>query len=355
MSVPSYTVRENIPVSLSFYSLIKRTITNFFRRPIVVKILTFLPKCLFQDTVKLANLIIRCRTVFENCELFRSRMETDVYGGDKLATLGLFGERIDQVPRQNSLANRTLNLNFSKEDSLTAARRIRSNLNDPKEEIAILSFSNRSQKADSAFAPFGNSQEGFLARRSNLVYGTDYNSISSRLSCIREAEAYRPDTSLPHYIPYFGAIYSRGVTFIADADDVATPLNFDQFNIISAAAPDMRSGSDESIFFKNKNPKNPSATQYKVLEHKIQAIFNTAIIEGNRHLVLGAFGCGIHGNDTEEVAQVFKKVINQTRYLGRFENITFAIDCEEKKDIFERVFLNLEKSLPSDTKMTTIH
>ncbi len=178
------------------------------------------------------------------------------------------------------------------------------------------------------------SQEGFLARHSNLAIDTDYHKISSRAYPVSEKRKHIAlKAKLTHYIPYFGTVFSKGVTFIVEPDDVANPKNFDQFNIISASAPDMRPGSDESIFFKNHASKNKDAqsNQYEVVKNKIQAIFNTAIIEGNRHIVLGAFGCGIFENETEIVAQIFKKVINQPRYKDRFETFTLPSTARKNK------------------------
>lgn len=344
MCTSEYTVRENVPVNLGSYSMFKNGLTYFFSRPLVVKMLAQLPDCFFRSTVKIANLIIRCQVFFKNSDLCIARMTmySTVHGGDHLDTLEHWGNRVDPISRSNSLKNRKLTLRILNEDCLTAARKIRSSLEDKKEEIAILCFSNRWQKADVAFVPCKESQEGFLARHSNLAIDTDYHKIRQELSVIREAEGYTPKEKLTHYIPYFGTVFTKGVTFIVEPDDVANPKNFDQFNIISASAPDMRPGSDESIFFKNHASKNKDAQsiQYEVVKNKIQAIFNTAIIERNKHIVLGAFGCGIFKNEAEIVARIFKLVLNQPRYKDWFETIYFAINCEEKRNIFEKVFKN---------------
>lgn len=73
---------------------------------------------------------------------------------------------------------------------------------------------------------------------------------------------------------------------------------------------------------------------------RIEAQLNTLKMEGIRHVVLGAFGCGAFGNPTREVAQIYKECIQSCE--DDFDVIAFAIYHAgygpDNYAIFKRVF-----------------
>jgi len=60
-----------------------------------------------------------------------------------------------------------------------------------------------------------------------------------------------------------------------------------------------------------------------VMQNKINMIFKVAIKHGHKDLVLGALGCGVFNNPTEEVARIFKESLKQ--YGHYFKRVCFAI------------------------------
>mmetsp|Transcript_7291 Transcript_7291/g.9282 ORF Transcript_7291/g.9282 Transcript_7291/m.9282 type:complete len:321 (+) Transcript_7291:1118-2080(+) len=62
----------------------------------------------------------------------------------------------------------------------------------------------------------------------------------------------------------------------------------------------------------------------KVMEERILRILTIFEMNGCTDLILGAFGCGVFGNDPEFVAAAFRKIINKS-FRGVFRSITFAI------------------------------
>lgn len=66
-----------------------------------------------------------------------------------------------------------------------------------------------------------------------------------------------------------------------------------------------------------------------------------------RHLVLCAFGCGVHGNDPEMVAEIFKLLLDD-HFQGMFETVVFSIQPSRTYnfDAFIKVFPSAQTSIP---------
>lgn len=60
-------------------------------------------------------------------------------------------------------------------------------------------------------------------------------------------------------------------------------------------------------------------------------------VNGQTHLVLGAFGCGACKNPPKRVAKAFKRILAEEEFEGRFEKITFAVRDPHDEGMF-RVF-----------------
>jgi len=332
----NFGVQENIPVKIDLFLKIKEIVHNFFRRPIVVKVFTYLPHFIFEKYQMLATQIMKCHQIFSEPKHhhYLDEMQVKVYGGDKLGTLRQLEREV--VRKEFSLFNTVIK--FSNNNSLDAARQIREDLGEEGQEakIGIVSFANRRQPGGVGLAPYGGSQEEYLVRRSNLAWGLDprfqTEKLHEEMRKTRQAEGYSDD-EFKHHIPYFGAVISENVTFI----DGVQP---DQFDVISSAAPDLRKGSDESNYLLENFGDLAAFAQHNILENKIRAIFASAVSANIENLVLGAFGTGCFNNDAKEVAKIFSNVLESDTYKGRFNSITFAITEKSKLDIFRETFLH---------------
>ena len=78
---------------------------------------------------------------------------------------------------------------------------------------------------------------------------------------------------------------------------------------------------------------------YSVMKNRLRHMFHVAIKNGNKTLVLGAWGCGAFGNSAKDVAQIFYELLCEEHYEKHFENIIFAIYNDiDKLEIFEKTF-----------------
>lgn len=92
----------------------------------------------------------------------------------------------------------------------------------------------------------------------------------------------------------------------------------------------------------NKNGRAKGVEQSTlddVMTYRLRRMLYMAARYGYRNLVLGAWGCGAFGHDTETVAGYFYKLFFEEGFDEFFDNVAFAIlHDEEKIDAFRRVF-----------------
>ena len=148
-------------------------------------------------------------------------------------------------------------------------------------------------------------QEEELARRSNLVF------------CLPEKYYHLGKT---HYI------YTKDVTFFKDRNYEIIP-SF-QADVITIAAI-------------NLNELDRPEDYTNIMTGKIMSMLFDPIIHGCENIVLSAFGCGVFKNDPDEVASLFKSILD-SGYSKIYKNITFAILNDKNSvgsnfEIFEKI------------------
>lgn len=123
---------------------------------------------------------------------------------------------------------------------------------------------------------------------------------------------------------YFNrALFTPGVVFNHNGEI----FNCD---VITCAAP------NKSAAQKYKNVSDGENT--KVLKSRIKFVLDIAKDNGIETLILGAYGCGVFGQDAREVASIFKEYLSTTHKC--FKTVVFAIPSgrDRNLDTFKRVF-----------------
>ena len=119
-------------------------------------------------------------------------------------------------------------------------------------------------------------------------------------------------------------IYTPGVVFVKD-------LRFKRVDVISVAAPNKNAALTHGV---------TEAENSKALESRIKFVLDIASRHGASTLILGAYGCGVFGQDPVEVANIFKKQLT-TRYQGVFQEVIFAVPPGNRNyQVFNEVFGN---------------
>lgn len=127
----------------------------------------------------------------------------------------------------------------------------------------------------------------------------------------------------------FGGIYSPCVTFFRHNIDYYYALREETFDcpIVTVASLSNREKNeftnDERCYFDDAGYLTDEG---KIIErNKIRTIFRIALENGHDSMVLGAFGCGVYHLHSDEVAALFKNVLNEPEFKNRFKKLVFAI------------------------------
>lgn len=170
-------------------------------------------------------------------------------------------------------------------------------------------------------------QEEELCRRSNLYLSLAYYHNQDY------EQLYENCSEDPQYpIPVYGGIYSPNVTVFRGVDYkfLNTPHHCNVISVPAVRKPNLVNGEMDD-----------RAT--KTMKGKIRTIFRIAIVHSLKDLVLGAFGCGAYGCPAEQTAKLFKEILKESEFKGRFEKVVFAI-IEDKNSngknlsAFKKVF-----------------
>jgi uncharacterized protein (TIGR02452 family) len=118
-----------------------------------------------------------------------------------------------------------------------------------------------------------------------------------------------------------GGIHSRGVRFFRGTDDAGYALWGESvpISVISVPAINQPALVD--------TPEGPRIVPRLVepSREKIRIILRVGALQGHNALVLSAFGCGAFRNPPRHMAELFRDVLREAEFTGRFERIVFAI------------------------------
>lgn len=153
-------------------------------------------------------------------------------------------------------------------------------------------------------------QEEELCRRSNLYLSLVYFHHQDYEQLYQE----HSDDDARYPIPVYGGIYSPHVAVFRDLDYNFLDKPF-HCNVITVSAVKKPTIKGEEM--------DERAT--KMMKGKIRTIFRLAILHALKDLVLGAFGCGSYGCPPDHVARLFKEILKEEEFKGKFQNIVFAI------------------------------
>ncbi|MCC8065780.1 MAG: TIGR02452 family protein [Clostridiales bacterium] len=181
----------------------------------------------------------------------------------------------------------------------------------------------------SATRPGGQTRNGASAQEEDLCRRT---SLLLSLESEAAKRYYDYNNARKTRMGSDGVLLSPNVEVIKDASSEPLDQPF-PISVISCAAPMVRLGLE-----------GLSQQAYEeLLYRRIQGMLLVAAFQGYRHLILGAFGCGVYGNDAALVSDLFARAIKDFTFAGMgsgqfFASIQFAVLCRPGKDYNYREF-----------------
>jgi uncharacterized protein (TIGR02452 family) len=175
---------------------------------------------------------------------------------------------------------------------------------ETKIKTAVLNFAS-AKNPGGGFIGGASAQEESLARSSSLY-----------AALIKDSTMYNFNKGNSSYLYSDYMIYSPNVVFWMDDEGnyLDEPVTVD---VITSPAP------NKGAMLQNKRPEQIAELE-AVFRRCIDKMLALALREGVECLILGAWGCGVFRNDTEEVAGYFREIFD-TKYKDQFPKVVFAI------------------------------
>ncbi len=185
-------------------------------------------------------------------------------------------------------------------------------------KTAVLNFANP-HNAGGGVQNGAMAQEECLCRSSNL-----YPCLLTKKA---QEEYYDYNKNNTDYSFSDRIIYSESVTVFKNDNEVPCLMpeqEWFEISVITCSAP----------YIAKRKYTNKVALK-ELFKKRIKNIFEAALDNDIRVLVLGAFGCGAFQNPPEIVAAAFREVIEENEYKYYFNKIIFAIKSMVNNDPFD--------------------
>jgi uncharacterized protein (TIGR02452 family) len=188
-------------------------------------------------------------------------------------------------------------------------------LNQGSAPVAALNFAS-AKNPGGGFLSGSQAQEESLARSSAL-----YASLTKVMAFYE------------HHRGQGTPLYTHAMILSPDCpvfrDDSGALLSSTQrVTFISSAAPNAGALKDRYPHEFNSIPE--------VLKTRAEYVLALAASQGLKHLVLGAWGCGVFRNDPHLVAQTFMQLLSRDEWRTRFSKVVFSIpDSSPNADVVQ--------------------
>lgn len=200
---------------------------------------------------------------------------------------------------------------------------------------AMLNSSNRigslALNFASAKTPGGGWENGSLAQEESIAYRT------AMVPVLQEFQHQYYDYNRAHLnsgLYNSNMIVSPGVPMFRGDSYELIPIK--ECDILTCAAVNCRVAQRQGISSERIETE---------MKKRVARIIAVAVSAQFPELILGAFGCGVFGNDPEYVASLFKTILVDKEFAKKFDHITFAIkgnpkDSRDSYSIFKKIFEN---------------
>lgn len=173
----------------------------------------------------------------------------------------------------------------------------------PKYKYGVLNFA-------SAYNPGGGFLNGALAQEEALCYSSNLYYLQLQY----ENEFYKYNKNLKTKMYSDRMIYTPDTVFIRNSnyDYLPQPV---LANILTVPAVNIKAA---------KNNRENIEECMIVMKNRMRKILSVFASEGNDRIILGAFGCGVFGNNPETIAKWWKELLDEG-WKYQFKEVIFAV------------------------------
>ena len=242
------------------------------------------------------------------------QIELDKFYNDKALQDNVFCER--EISLKDPQKIFVTNIQVVNQDCLAYAKSLLDQ--DSADDLCVLNMASAKNPGGGVYGGAG-AQEEYLFRCSDYYRFLFQYADPASFDC---EKVYGIPHNPRHSYPLkrnFGGVYSHGVTIFRNTEAngyalLETPW---KVNFVAVAANNIRR-------YMNGRTTIPDKFIPSTLS-LIRTILRIAYNNGQRRLVLGAFGCGAFANPPGHMAQLFKQVFEEPEFQGLFREIHFAI------------------------------
>ena len=242
------------------------------------------------------------------------KIELDKFYNDKALQDNVFCER--EISLKDPQKIFVTNIQVVNQDCLAYAKSLLDQ--DSADDLCVLNMASAKNPGGGVYGGAG-AQEEYLFRCSDYYRFLFQYADPASFDC---EKVYGIPHNPRHSYPLkrnFGGVYSHGVTIFRNTEAngyalLETPW---KVNFVAVAANNIRR-------YMNGRTTIPDKFIPSTLS-LIRTILRIAYNNGQRRLVLGAFGCGAFANPPGHMAQLCKQVFEEPEFQGLFREIHFAI------------------------------
>lgn len=193
-------------------------------------------------------------------------------------------------------------------------------LNPTENKVGVLNFAS-AKNPGGGFLGGAQAQEESLARSSSLYLSID-----------QMQEMYNFNRSRRTYVYSDYMIYSEDVVFFRN----------DEMELVQPYKVDVLTSPAVNVSAMLQNNRSELSKVRDAMLQRMDKMLALFVEQGVKHVVLGAWGCGVFRNDPKDMAEYFAHFLTgEGKYAHAFEQVRFSV-LDSKGKTFEQ-FKQLEK------------
>lgn len=128
----------------------------------------------------------------------------------------------------------------------------------------------------------------------------------------------------------FDTVYNDDIFYCQDVPFMVNSSKMFSADVIVAAAPNQSTAKARKLFSRDEIST--------ILRHRMEVVYLVPYLFGVNTLILGAWGCGVFGNDPEVVAKHWN-FLSKERYPGLYKAVIHPVLDNEQYKLFKKICL----------------